>query len=212
MAEGGDDSVFIDGTGDVVGGGLDVRRGVSHRDTYPGIFDDRNIIPAVPESHALRWSQAETVQDKRSSIGLGQARWDDVREVRMPALVINPGEDRMQIPSFLLEGHINRVLVNLVIMSDFVKIQIVLREEIQLPGDLLGFPVLEVDPDDRVGEKSARDTDLRRDPGDLERDLFRKRTAVDSLPVKDSQCPVHRDVTVERIVFQVIHDQHVTAA
>ena len=43
----------------------------------------------------------------------------------------------MQISGFLLEGHVDRVLENVVIMSDFFKIQKVLREEIKLPGDLL---------------------------------------------------------------------------
>ena len=130
----------------------------------------------------------------------------------MPTLVINPGEDRMQIPSFLLEGHINRVLVNLVIMSHFVKIQIVLREEIQLPGDFFGFPVLEIDPDNGVGERPARDTNLARDPGDLGGDILRKRTAVNSLPFKDSQGPVHGDIAIEGVAIQVIHNQHMPAA
>lgn len=53
MAESGRYSVFVNGRCDIVCGSLDIVSGIAHRHPYAGIFNYRNIIAAVSESHAL---------------------------------------------------------------------------------------------------------------------------------------------------------------
>ena len=70
MLKRGDNSILIDTVSDIVRGGLHIVGGIAHRDTDPRIlFNDRDVVAAVAERHALLACHADALKDARRAVG-----------------------------------------------------------------------------------------------------------------------------------------------
>lgn len=69
MLKRGDNSILIDSVSDIVCGGLHIVGGIAHRDTDPGIFNDRDVVASVAERHALLACHADALKDARRAVG-----------------------------------------------------------------------------------------------------------------------------------------------
>ena len=59
----GDYPILVHCVSDIVSDGLDVIGGIAHRDTYPCIFNDWNVVATVSERHALLTLHSDVFQN-----------------------------------------------------------------------------------------------------------------------------------------------------